>query len=116
MNASPLPPFLPFSIVLNHFRHIFGLKGDVTDNIHFIDENVVVYPAGHNTIVYNTEDKRQKFIHATDGSEGIVSISVCPSKRFAKLVLVFLWVYLSQIFIRRFVAVAEKSDRGLERV
>lgn len=27
-------------------RHIFGLRGDVKDNIHFLDETTVVYPAG----------------------------------------------------------------------
>ena len=29
-------------------RHIFGLKGDVKDNIHYIDESTVMYPAGYN--------------------------------------------------------------------
>ena len=54
---------------------------------------MLVYPAGHNTIIYNTEDRKQKFIHGTEGTEGITAMAVCPSKRF--------------------VAVAEKSERGL---
>jgi WD40 repeat protein len=79
--------------VFSAFSHIFGLKGDVKSCIHYIDEHVLVYPAGHNTIIYNTEDRKQKFIHGTEGTEGISAMAVCPSKRF--------------------VAVAEKAERGL---
>ena len=41
---------------------VFGLKGDVKDNIHYIDETTVVYPAGQNVIIYNMETKAQKFL------------------------------------------------------
>ncbi len=36
-------------------RHIFGLKGDVRACVHFFDEAHVIYAAGHNIVVYNTE-------------------------------------------------------------
>ena len=37
-------------------KFISGLKSDVTDNIFFLDDNQVVYPAGHNIVVYHLED------------------------------------------------------------
>lgn len=40
-------------------KHIFGLKGDVKNNIHYFDESHVIYPAGQNIIVYNVESKAQ---------------------------------------------------------
>ena len=41
-------------------RHVFGMKGDVRANLHYLDEGSVLYPAGHNnTIIYQVrpEDK-----------------------------------------------------------
>ena len=35
-------------------RHIFGLKGDVRNNVHYTDETVVVFPCGATTVVHNT--------------------------------------------------------------
>jgi hypothetical protein len=36
-------------------KFLSGLKTDVTNNIFFIEDNIVVYPAGHNIIIHNTE-------------------------------------------------------------
>jgi len=74
-------------------RHVFGLKGDVKDNIHYIDESTVIYPAGHNTVMYHLEQKTQKFIPGTVDTEGITSIAISSS--------------------RKFVAVAEKAEKGM---
>lgn len=46
-------------------RHVYGLSGDVADNIHYVDETTVVYPAGHNVVLYNTEQKVQRHIAGT---------------------------------------------------
>ena len=69
------------------------MKGDVKNNISYLDETVVLYPAGHNTVLYNTDNRTQKFINGTDGSDGITALAVTPNKRM--------------------VAVAESSDRGI---
>eukprot|EP00753_Platysulcus_tardus_P007913 PLAT15528.6.p1 GENE.PLAT15528.6~~PLAT15528.6.p1 ORF type:complete len:1283 (+),score=804.90 PLAT15528.6:80-3928(+) len=74
-------------------RHVFGLKGDVKDNVHYLDENLVLYPAGFNVAVYNTETKAQRFILGTEGFEGISAMAVSPNKRV--------------------IAVAERAERGL---
>jgi len=46
-------------------KHVFGLKGDVKDNIAYIDESTLVYPAGYNVVVYNSEKKTQRFLPLT---------------------------------------------------
>ena len=66
---------------LSH-RHLFGLKGDVKDNVAYVDDITLVYIAGHNTVVYNTLERRQRFIHGSEDSEGITAMAVCPSKRY----------------------------------
>ena len=38
-------------------KFISGLKSDVANNIFFLDDNQVVYPAGHNIVIYHLEDK-----------------------------------------------------------
>lgn len=45
-------------------QHIFGLKGDVADNIHYIDEHHVLYPSGYNIVSYDvsSERKTQRFV------------------------------------------------------
>ena len=37
-------------------KHIFGMKTDTPQLFH-VEEHKVVYPAGHNIVSYNTEDK-----------------------------------------------------------
>ena len=90
---SKLPPCVFAAPVLTACalrRHVFGLKGDVTDNIHYVDENHVVYPVGNNTVLMNTEDRKQKFINGTENTEGITALAVTPSKRYGPGVLVLL--------------------------
>ncbi|GAB9468347.1 hypothetical protein Gpo141_00005666 [Globisporangium polare] len=74
-------------------RHIFGLKADVACNAVYVDDQSIAYPAGHNMVIYSLDEKRQKFITGTENTEGITAIAIASS--------------------RRFIAVAEKSDRGL---
>eukprot|EP00741_Cyanophora_paradoxa_P020094 tig00021234_g19395.t1 len=74
-------------------RHAFGLKGDVKDNVCYLEEQSVIYPAGHNTIIYNIEQRAQKFIPGTEKTEGITAMCVSPN--------------------RKYVAIAEKSEKGL---
>jgi WD40 repeat protein len=59
-----------------------GLKGDVKMNIHFIDNQNVLYPCGHNIVIYNTDDRSQKYIPGIEGSEGISAVALSPSKKF----------------------------------
>ncbi|GBG61790.1 hypothetical protein CBR_g23749 [Chara braunii] len=62
-------------------KYVFGLQGSVRDNIHFIDETSVVYPAGHNTVLYHIEQRTQKFIPGTADTDGISAIALSPNRK-----------------------------------
>ena len=40
---------------------IFGINGELQQNLYLLEDHRVVYPSGHNVVVYNTEDKSQYF-------------------------------------------------------
>lgn len=70
------------SVSLSH-RHIFGLKSGVKGNIHFTEETHLLYPAGHNTILYHGDQKTQARVYpGMEGSEGITSLAVSPNRKF----------------------------------
>lgn len=68
-------------------NHIFGFNADVMDNMHFIDETTVVYPAGHTIVILNTETQKQNFVFGSNHGaslpeNGITAIDLSPNKRF----------------------------------
>lgn len=63
----------------------------MANNIFFLDDNQVVYPAGHNIVVYHMEERTQKTYPCIEGSEGITAMALSDN--------------------RRSLAVAEKSDK-----
>uniref|UniRef100_K3WE96 Uncharacterized protein n=1 Tax=Globisporangium ultimum (strain ATCC 200006 / CBS 805.95 / DAOM BR144) TaxID=431595 RepID=K3WE96_GLOUD len=69
------------SAMLIH-RYLFGIKGSVKNSISFADENIVVYPCGHNVIVHNMESKEQQFIYGmeTGSTGGITALCVSATK------------------------------------
>jgi len=54
-------------------KHLFGLKSDVKDNVHFLEEGgdgaQIMYPSGSNIVVYNIEKKTQRFIGLANGGD-----------------------------------------------
>lgn len=62
-------------------RTVFGFRGDVSDNIGYTDEGAIVYPAGHNVVLYAPDTKTQRLIPGTLESEGITAICVSSNKR-----------------------------------
>ena len=44
-------------------KFLCGLGGNVRQNVFFLDDaQTIIYPCGHNVIIYNMEDKSQKYI------------------------------------------------------
>lgn len=70
------------SIAVATPKHSFGLKGDVSGNICFADEQTIVYPSGANTILYNIDQKSQRFIPGSDKSTGTSAMCVSPNRRY----------------------------------
>ncbi|KAK9845760.1 hypothetical protein WJX81_001703 [Elliptochloris bilobata] len=77
-------------------RHIFGCRGDVRDGIHALDDATLLYPAGHNVVLLNTETRGQQLIPGAVESEGILALAVSPN--------------------RKYLAVAERGERGMVTV
>lgn len=73
------------SIAIAQAKHIFGLKSGVSGNICYHDEQTIVYPAGANCILYNIDQKVQKFIAGTDKSEGMTALAVSPNRRYVAI-------------------------------
>ncbi|GFR57789.1 cilia- and flagella-associated protein 57-like [Elysia marginata] len=73
------------SIAIAQARHIFGLKPGVSGNICYHDEQTIVYPAGSNCILYNIDQKVQRFIPGTDKSEGMTALAVSPNRRYVAI-------------------------------
>eukprot|EP01064_Diplonema_japonicum_P011612 TRINITY_DN1900_c3_g1_i2.p1 TRINITY_DN1900_c3_g1~~TRINITY_DN1900_c3_g1_i2.p1 ORF type:complete len:1214 (+),score=235.47 TRINITY_DN1900_c3_g1_i2:41-3643(+) len=63
-------------------RHAFGIKSDVTDNIHFIDDATAAFPVGRNIVLYNTQSNTQKFIQGNEKCDGITAMALSPNKRW----------------------------------
>ncbi|KAJ3026946.1 UNVERIFIED_CONTAM: Cilia- and flagella-associated protein 57, partial [Siphonaria sp. JEL0065] len=47
--------------------HVFGLNHEVGNNITYLDEQTIMYPAGSQLITYNLEQKTQKFLPINEG-------------------------------------------------
>lgn len=38
-------------------KMLFGLKGDVKTNCFYLDDQNVIYPCGHNIVVFNIDER-----------------------------------------------------------
>ncbi|CAG9461063.1 unnamed protein product [Pedinophyceae sp. YPF-701] len=63
-------------------KHIFGLKGDVASNVHHVDETTVIYPSGHNIVLYCTDTRTQKILPGNPESGGITSLALSKSRKY----------------------------------
>uniref|UniRef100_A0A4W3H1C6 Cilia- and flagella-associated protein 57 n=1 Tax=Callorhinchus milii TaxID=7868 RepID=A0A4W3H1C6_CALMI len=61
-------------------HHIFGLHASVTNNIIYLDEQTIIYPAGNTCIRYNIDQKWQKFIPGK--SHGMQALAISPNRRY----------------------------------
>ena len=58
-------------------KHIFGLKSTVNGAIHYLDENMLVYAAGANVLIYSHESRQQRFLHYSTPSDLIQRPEIC---------------------------------------
>eukprot|EP00055_Hartaetosiga_balthica_P003769 m.8941 g.8941 ORF g.8941 m.8941 type:complete len:1202 (-) comp3312_c0_seq1:127-3732(-) len=63
----------------------FGLKNDVSDNVCYLDEQNIIYPAGSSVIIYNVNQRTQRFIHGSEGSQGFSALAVSPNRRYVAI-------------------------------
>ncbi|KAI8906392.1 WD40-repeat-containing domain protein, partial [Gorgonomyces haynaldii] len=60
--------------------YVFGISNDIPDNLFYVEENTILYPAGNNIILFNVEQKLQRFVPIGDQAEGITSIAVSSDR------------------------------------
>ena len=63
-------------------RFIFGVNGQLNKCLHIHEEKKLIYVAGHNIIVYNTDEQTQQFIPGSENAEEINYITLSPSGRY----------------------------------
>ena len=63
-------------------RFIFGVNGNLRNNLHLVDEHKLLYTSGHNIVVYSNEEKNQYFLQGQEGTEKITTIGVSKSKKY----------------------------------
>lgn len=74
-------------------KFLFGIRSDIRSNVHFLDDNRILYPVGHNICILSIDSNTQLLIPGIEGTEGITAITVSKE--------------------RKFFAVAEKSERAI---
>ncbi len=70
------------SIGIAQIKQVIGLRANVSNCISYQDEQTIVYPAGANVVVYNIDQKTQKFIPNSDKSTGLTTMCVSSNKRY----------------------------------
>jgi len=60
MAAEPASPSGP-AMTLSH-RHVFGLNAGVKNNIHYVEETQIIYPAGTNTVLWIADEKKTEIL------------------------------------------------------
>ena len=66
-------------------RFSFGLKGDVNGNVCYLDEQTIIYPAGTNLVLFNIDQKTQRFLAFGTGGDGATALAVSPNRRYAAI-------------------------------
>ena len=70
------------SIATVQTRFAYGLRSDVFGNVNFLDEQNIVYPVGSNIVIYNIDQKSQRFIPSSPTSQGPSCLAVSPNRRY----------------------------------
>ena len=63
-------------------RHVFGAKGDVRANVHYLDETTVLYAAGNQIVLHHVESNTQRFVPGAPDAEGITALALSPNRKF----------------------------------
>ncbi len=63
-------------------RHIFGVNSGLKNHVQFISDHKIVYPAGHNLVVYNSDDKTQAHILGKEQYKGFSTYCVSATRKY----------------------------------
>lgn len=77
-----IPVERKMSIGIAQLKQVIGLRANVTNCVAYQDEQTVIYPAGSNVVIYNIDQKTQKFIPNTDKSTALTNLCISQNKRY----------------------------------
>ena len=75
-----IPASNKISVAVKPF-HVFGVRGNVRDNIDYLSESRLIYPVGKKICTYMLEKKRTEFIGLQPDVEHIIGLSVAPNRK-----------------------------------
>ncbi|KAF4729480.1 WD repeat domain 65, partial [Perkinsus olseni] len=65
-----------------HPRYAFGIRTDVNNGVHFVDDQHVAYAAGNNITQLHVDQRTQTFMPATKGALGICCTGISAERRY----------------------------------
>ena len=78
MSAAEPTVQLPTKVLT--LKSVYGVNTKVRNNIHYVDEQNLAYPAGRTIVLYNTSGG-QTFIKGSKESTGITAMAVSPNRK-----------------------------------
>ena len=63
-------------------KFVFGVNGEIKDCLHIVEEKKLIYVAGHNIIIYNTDEQTQYFIPGSPNSDAINYITISATQKY----------------------------------
>lgn len=75
-----IPSIIPSSHI--QLKYIFGLNSNISNNLHFRDEQTLLYPAGYQVVSYNIEEKTQTYYNGINDFRGFSAMCLSPTRRF----------------------------------
>lgn len=73
------------SIAAAHLKHVFGFRVGVNGAIAYQNEQTLVYPCGSNLVMYNIDQRSQKFIAGLEKSHRMTAMAISPNRRYVAL-------------------------------
>jgi cilia- and flagella-associated protein 57 len=67
--------------------HLFGVKADVANNVHYVDEHTIAYVCGANVVLAHTENHSQRFVSLGDTNNVATAVALSPTKRYMAVAL-----------------------------
>ncbi|XP_064153500.1 cilia- and flagella-associated protein 57-like isoform X1 [Anguilla rostrata] len=63
-----------------HF--VFGTQARVPNSLAYFDEQTIIFPSGNNCVFYDTHRKCQRFVTATEKSQGLQALAISPDRLY----------------------------------
>ncbi|KAF5909918.1 collagen alpha-1(IX) chain-like, partial [Clarias magur] len=67
-------------------HHAFGLSEKIRNNLHFLNEQTIIFPSGNNCVCFNVQQRWTRFIPGGNadqqGPQGILALALSPDRHY----------------------------------